>query len=407
MTVGYKRLLRSVTKRIDNMTILLSGDDYVYHYQGNFYVRAFGKALIERYLSVYDKLFLMWRTKEVGTEGALGQYNIPVDKRVTVIKVPFFQGPVEFAKEYLKIKKTVNKLPIKDISLAIFRLPSNTGFVVCEAIKRLGVPYAIEIVANPYDLVKTSGSIVTKASMYLWHRKLMGAVKHSIGVSCVTKESLQLRYPTQKGQLTASYSSADIPEAFFRGKRDYPKQDVYTICHVASVVKNDAKGNKEVIDVALRLKQKGIRVKVVFVGEGSFMEWIASYAEQYNFKESVVFAGVVDHQKLLEILITSDLMLFPSKSEGLPRVIIEAMATGMPCVASNVGGIPELLPANDVFLPTDVEGMTSRVEQLLRKPDVYENESLLMVNNSNEYRKDILQAKRIAFYQSLAASVNV
>lgn len=389
------------------MTILLSGDDYVYHYQGDFYVRAFGKALIERYLLVYDKLYLMWRTKEVGTEGALGQYNIPVDGRVTVVNIPFFQGPVEFAKEYLKIKETVNKLPIKDISLAIFRLPSNTGFVVCEAIKRLGVPYAIEIVANPFDLVKTSGSIVTKASMYIWHRKLRRAVSHSIGVSCVTKESLQQRYPTQSGQLTASYSSADIPESFFRGKRDYPKQDVYTICHVASVVKNDAKGNKEVIDVALRLKQKGIRVKVLFVGGGSYMEWIASYAEQNHFKDDVEFAGVVDQKKLLEILITTDLMLFPSKSEGLPRVVIEAMATGMPCVASNVGGIPELLPTNDVFKPADVDGMASRVEQLLRKPDVYENESMLMVSNSNEYRKDILQAKRIAFYQALAANVIV
>ena len=98
-------------------------------------------------------------------------------------------------------------------------------------------------------------------------------------------------------------------------------------------------------------------------------------------------------------------MLFPSKSEGLPRVIIEAMATGLPCVASNVGGIPELLPSDDVFSPVDVNGMTRRVEQILTDSTIYERESETMINNSREYHKDILEAKRKAFYRALKLRV--
>ena len=387
------------------MNILLSGDDYVYKYRGYFYVRAFGKVLIDRYLSVYHHVYLMWRTKIVSTKESLGYYDIPVDSRVKVIEIPFFQGPMEFVKEYLKIKNAIKSLSNTDISLAIIRLPSNTGFVVCETIKQMGIPYAVEIVANPYDLVKTYRSVVSKVSMRIWHNKLIKNINHAIGVAYVTKKSLQQRYPLHNGQLTASYSSADIPDSFFCGQRNYTKRNEYIISHVASIVKNNAKGNKEVVDVAVRLREKGISVKLIFVGKGPFMEWIATYAEQNDFRDKVEFAGEVNQQKLLEILNMSDLMLFPSKSEGLPRVIIEAMATGLPCVASNVGGIPELLPANDIYAPTDVEGMASRVHQILKKSDVYEKESELMVINSAEYKKDILQAKRIAFYKSLLKQI--
>ena len=54
-----------------------------------------------------------------------------------------------------------------------------------------------------------------------------------------------------------------------------------------------------------------------------------------------------------EQLLESDLYLFPSESEGLPRGVIEAMACGLVCVASNISGIPELLPPEDLYDPKD------------------------------------------------------
>lgn len=383
------------------MTILLSSDDYVYLFRDHYYVRNFGKVLIDRYLSVFDQVYLVWRTRLVKSEESLGQYTIPMDERVKVIDTPFFQGPIEYTKVYHELKRRINRISINEISLAIFRLPSNIGFVVCNAIIRLGIPYAVEIVANPFELMNTSDSFVTKFSMYLWHRSLKKAVNQAKGVSCVTKISLQRRYPSHDGQILASYSSADIPDNFFGEKRCYPHKGKFVICHVASVVKNDAKGNKEVIDVIDNLKKKDIICKVVFVGEGSYMDECLEYAKTKNLEGSICFKGIVNQQELLLVLNQSDMMLFPSKSEGLPRVIIEAMATGLPCVASNVGGIPELLPPDDVFSPIDVSGMTRRVEQILTDPIVYESESEKMVKNSREFRKDVLEDKRKAFYTAL------
>ena len=112
------------------MNILLSGDDCIYEFQNQYYVRNYGKVLIDRYLSVFDYVYLAWRTRNVKSEASLGQYNIPIDKRAKVIGIPFFQGPIGYARVYHKLRKRINDIPFNDISLAILRLPSNTGFSV-------------------------------------------------------------------------------------------------------------------------------------------------------------------------------------------------------------------------------------------------------------------------------------
>ena len=60
--------------------------------------------------------------------------------------------------------------------------------------------------------------------------------------------------------------------------------------------------------------------------------------------DRVNFVGRISgHEEMFKFLKDCDLMVFPSKSEGLPRTLIEAMAVGLPCRSSNVEGIPELL----------------------------------------------------------------
>ena len=82
-----------------------NGDDCIYEFQNQYYVRNYGKVLIDRYLSVFDYVYLAWRTRNVKSEASLGQYNIPIDKRAKVIGIPFFQGPIGYARVYHKLRK--------------------------------------------------------------------------------------------------------------------------------------------------------------------------------------------------------------------------------------------------------------------------------------------------------------
>jgi glycosyltransferase involved in cell wall biosynthesis len=65
----------------------------------------------------------------------------------------------------------------------------------------------------------------------------------------------------------------------------------------------------------------------------------------------------------------ADLFILPSASEGLPRVVIEAMAVGLPCIATTVGGTPELLPPEDMVLPGDVDALTAKIQEITGNPE--------------------------------------
>ena len=70
---------------------------------------------------------------------------------------------------------------------------------------------------------------------------------------------------------------------------------------------------------------------------------------------------------MLDWLDTLDLYLHPSYTEGLPRALIEAMSRALPCVASSVGGIPELLPERWMHRAKDVDAMTEKVTSLIEQ----------------------------------------
>ena len=100
-----------------------------------------------------------------------------------------------------------------------------------------------------------------------------------------------------------------------------------------------------------------------------------------------------------------DLMVFPSKSEGLPRTIIEAMAVGLPCISTNVGGIPELLDHKYLFSPPDVEGFAAEVCRLIDNPKELEKMSRENSKRAKDYSSDVLTERRTTFYKKLKSCV--
>src|SRR5690606_4533074 len=73
---------------------------------------------------------------------------------------------------------------------------------------------------------------------------------------------------------------------------------------------------------------------------------LARRAHQLGIAERVQLAGARPHDELPTWMQAADLLSLPSHNEGVPNVVLEAMACGLPVVASDVGGIPEVLPAH-------------------------------------------------------------
>ena len=95
-------------------------------------------------------------------------------------------------------------------------------------------------------------------------------------------------------------------------------------------------------------------------------------ASDYGLEDEVVFLG--EHDDPVALLSVSDLFLLPSIQESFGLAALEAMACGVPVVASKVGGLPEIIEdgvTGFVCLPDDVEGMAERGVRLLTDPDLH------------------------------------
>jgi glycosyltransferase involved in cell wall biosynthesis len=129
----------------------------------------------------------------------------------------------------------------------------------------------------------------------------------------------------------------------------------------------DVKGQRELIDAIARLPS----VRAVLVGAdleqgGAYERALRHHAEELGVTDRVVFAGHRDDAA--RIVAAADVFALPSWTEGLPLVVLEAMALGRPVVATTVGGTPELVADGETGLlvaPRDVEALTAALKRVL------------------------------------------
>ena len=156
------------------------------------------------------------------------------------------------------------------------------------------------------------------------------------------------------------------------------------------------KGHATVIKAIKEMKAQGYNVQYQIVGPGD-KSYLENCATKNNVIDNVVFTGSMGHDKIFEWLDTIDIYIQPSLTEGMPRALIEAMSRGCPCIASNAGGMPELLEEKFIFPKGNVGQL---VKILLNAP---QNGLYAQGVRNKEFTKqfspDVLREKRLAFYQ--------
>lgn len=104
-----------------------------------------------------------------------------------------------------------------------------------------------------------------------------------------------------------------------------------------------AKGTARLIEALGELATRDARVRLVVIGDGSQRPDMERASGALGVSDKVVFSGWVDHDRLPRYLQAADALLLPSDYEGLPTVVVEAMACGVPVVATDVGGLGGLI----------------------------------------------------------------
>lgn len=133
------------------------------------------------------------------------------------------------------------------------------------------------------------------------------------------------------------------------------------------------KGQEFLIRAMARIEEKKRKnpIHIVLVGRGENEDRLRSLAQELDIREKIHFLGW--RKDIPNILQALDIYVQPSLSEGLPLAVVEACAAGLPIIASNVGGIPEIIRDNiDGLLvpPANEQAIAEAIVKLLSNPDL-------------------------------------
>jgi glycosyltransferase involved in cell wall biosynthesis len=389
----------------DEMKVLVSIDEHVFYYEGQYYGRELAVDLIERYLQVFDRIRVATRVVEVDQIDN-DVYRPMQNDRVDFYPLRFFRGYVQYFLNFRTLRRQYREV-LGDCQAAVVRLPSTIGFSIARHVLKQGLPLGCEVVANPLDFFRIKPWGFNKLFYGVYHLQLKHACRNANSVAYVTRNALQQIYPARVNAFTTHYSSAKIRDEFYTQPRAFTLKERFMLCHVAHPINNKEKGHELVIQMLVALNElMPNRIAAQFAGDGELIPELLQLAESLGVRHLVEFPGILSMPALHQFMCESDVMVFPTLTEGLPRVVIEAMSTGLPCVSTPVGGIPELLSEESLFAPDDMMGFVDRIYQLLTDKEFYEAESRRNYECSLEYSDDKLQAKRNDFYRSIQKKTN-
>ena len=130
------------------------------------------------------------------------------------------------------------------------------------------------------------------------------------------------------------------------------------------------KGHRYLIEALNLLKQRNVAWRCTFLGEGELEAELRALVAEYGLSEQVTFPGFCED--VFSLLLTADVFVLPSLHESSPNALIEAMGIGMPCIASDVGGIVDLVEDEKDGIrvpPQDPTTLAAALHRVLTEPD--------------------------------------
>lgn len=389
--------------------LLMACDEFIYSHNGQYYAANQEKMdLFLRYLRVFDYLRLVCRCEP---EKNLKKNRVPLNSepRIEYVPIPIFHGPKEYAKAYFSVGRAMNDI-VEGCNAAILRIPSTVALRVGKQLIKNKVPFACEVVFDAEDSWRGS----TGLNRMVWKhidRQMRKMCAKADGVSCVTEHYLQQHYyPIKSNSFTSHYSSLALPQSFYSTPKHFPSGKQIVVAHTASPIEyNGRKGHIEVVKAIAILNKRGIDIKVQFAGNSKSggIDKLKAFAEEQGIVDKVEFVGFLNRGEISRFLESADMYVMPTRAEGLPRVIIEAIAKGLPCITTPVSGNPELVDAHFLVPYEDTQLLADRIEELISNSELYEQTSRTNFERSKKYEASLLQKRRDEFYLKLKEKVKI
>lgn len=128
------------------------------------------------------------------------------------------------------------------------------------------------------------------------------------------------------------------------------------------------KGHDQLMDAAPAIVARCPNVRFFLIGDGELLEHLQQRARELGILENFVFAGLIERERIPEMIAAMDVLVHTSLREGLARVLPQALAMGKPCVSFDIDGAPEVVIPNKtgyLIRPNDSAGLANALARLL------------------------------------------
>lgn len=356
----------------------------------------------QRYLETFEKVYVVGRITRVedsidATEELVGGDN------VQILPLTGYLGVGGFIKNYYSIKHQLESYISPD-KVCILKVPGILGKLAASICRKRNVKYGVEVVGDPYD-VFAPGSVNHPLRPFLrqyFTKQLKNIVKNAHSALFVTKEQLQKRYPCNTSAFNTYASNVILNTSSFASSPKIKSgRKTIEIISVGSL-EQMYKAPDIVLEAIKMLLDNGVQCKLTWLGEGKYKSEVEQIATRLGISTYVKFPGkVLAGDGVLKYLDESDVFILASRTEGLPRALVEAMARGLPCIGTNVGGIPELLDVEMIVAKDNAEALYKKVKYLIEHPEIMRSQAVRNLEEAKLYSTEILTQRRLSFYQSL------
>lgn len=189
-----------------------------------------------------------------------------------------------------------------------------------------------------------------------------------VAISPIVKESIIEEYQIEPSMVPMIFNGIDLDKCI--EKDNYFLKDKFTILHIGSFTK--PKNHEGLINSFKSVHDIYAKTELMLIGKGELEDEIKKQVNTLELDSCVKFMGLQADVHLY--LNEADIFVLPSLWEGMPITLIEAMATGLPIVATGVGGVPDMIKSNasGLLVNTNTKEISDAIIQLINDESLRE-----------------------------------
>lgn len=378
------------------MKVFIATDTKMYIVNNRCYVDNSFLPIIYRYSNYFGKIILCTRIVSTNEKPNFCEEITPYIEK--------YIGIESLMCVYKKKNIDLIKKEISAVNLVIGRVPSLVSYKVIDIAKKLNKPYLTEAMGCAWDAY-WNHSLIGKLIAPYMYVKMRNVIYKANYATYVTEKFLQTRYPCKNNHIHASNvsissSSQEVIERRLNKIKNMNKKSLVLLTAAGVDVKY--KGQEYVIKCIKDLNKYGIDIEYHLVGKGEG-RYLKKLCKKYKVEDKVFFHGGISREAVFMMMDNADIYIQPSKQEGLPRAVIEAMSRGCLVLGSDVAGIPELLHSTCIFRRGSSKSIKKAIINLLSL-----NMEFIAISNfekSTEFEENVLNKRRKQYYNFIIREI--